>query len=200
MDALILVGSARKSGSTSILCSKAADSLTAAGVNVKVMYPYDMEIGHCTNCSTCEDLGRCVIDDDMTTIYKAMNGASIVIFGTPVHFSGISSILKQVMDRFQCAWHVPLKTKRVVGVIANGGTVDPYFNNIISELRSLSNTLNGKWGGCVTVRETDAGGLNELNLKDAHHFGITLYELAKELPRHPRTLSHVSPMVRTRTE
>jgi len=191
MDALILVGSARKSGSTSILCSKAADSLSAAGVNVKVMYPYDLEIGHCTNCNTCEDLGRCVIDDGMTAIYEAVNASSIVIFGTPVHFSGVSSILKQVMDRFQCAWHVPLRTKRVIGVIANGGTVDPCFNNIISELRSLSNTLNGKWGGCITVRETDTEGLNELNLKDAHHFGIALYELAKELPKHPKNLSRV---------
>jgi len=189
MDALILIGSARKSGSTSKLCSKASDSLRAAGVNVKVMYPYDMDIGHCTNCNTCEDLGRCVIDDDMTEIYDAVNNSSILILGTPVHFSGISSILKQVIDRFQCAWHVPLKTKRIVGVIANGGTADPYFNNIISEMRSLSNILNGKWGGSMTVRETDLGGLNGIILKDAYNFGTALYELAKELPKRPKNPS-----------
>ena len=172
-----------------MLCSKTADSLTAAGVNVKIMYPYDMEISHCTNCNTCEDLGRCVIDDDMSDIYKAVNDASILVLGTPVHFSGISSILKQVMDRFQCAWHIPLKTKRVVGVITDGGTADPYFNNIISEMRALSNILNGKWAGSITIRETDIGGLNEINLKDAYNFGTTLYELAKELPKRPKNPS-----------
>jgi len=189
MDALILVGSARKSGSTSILCSKAADALTASGVNVRIMYPYDMDINHCTNCNTCQDLRRCVMDDGMSDIYRAVICSEILLLGTPVHFSGISSILKQVVDRFQCAWHNPLKHKRIVGVIADGGTADPYFNNIISEMRAFSNTINGKWAGSVTVRETDIGGLNEINFRDAYNFGLNLYELAKELPKRPKNPS-----------
>ena len=168
-------------GSTDTLCKKVAEALSDSGFDVSFVYPHSLNIGHCVNCNKCKDLKRCAFFDGMDEIYEKINSSSILVLGTPVHFSGISSVLKQVIDRFQLYWyHTPSK-KRVVGLVANGGNKNPYFNNIISESTSVSNTLNGKWSGALTVRETDLGGLNDLVFQDAYRFGESLASSALRL-------------------
>lgn len=176
MRALIIVGSARIEGNTARLCEAVANALTSDDVDVITVHPSKMDISHCTNCGGCDDSEKCVIDDDMSIIYEMIEECDIIILGTPVHFSGVSSIMKQVVDRLQCFWvHPPSKGKTMAAVVC-GGSPDPCFRNVLSVCRSLSNSLGAEWGGEILVGNADKG-LKEKDLMDASELGKTLYQI-----------------------
>lgn len=177
-NAIVIVGSARRNGNTDILCSAAADAMRE-NMNVTTVYPSEMDIRHCTNCGGCDDSGVCVIDDDMRTIYNGIENSDVLLIGTPVHFSGVSSIMKQVIDRLQCMWvRSNDRSGKVMAVISNGGSPKPNFRNIISVCRSVSNSIGSDWAGELTVNDTD-NGLNDADLKNAASFGKHLIDQMK---------------------
>lgn len=174
MRAVMIIGSARRNGNTESLCAAAAESLEDGGFEVSSFRPFGMGISHCTNCGGCDDTGICIIDDDMKGIYDAVSKSDVVILGTPVHFSGTSSILKQVIDRFQCLWVRPeAGGRRILGLIADGGSEEALFRNIVSVARSVANTIGAEWGGEVCVNGTDSG-LSEGDISEAYNLGTRL--------------------------
>jgi len=179
MEAVLLSGSARPKGKTDTLCINAARALMDDGFEVRVFRPYNMRIAHCNNCGGCDGDGVCVIDDDMSEIYASVEVADIVVMCTPVHFSGISSILKQAIDRLQCFWVRPrIKKRKIFGLIACGGGPDPYFRNIISVSKAVANTLGAEWSGELTVPGTDKG-ITERQNDEAYGFGKKLSDAAR---------------------
>jgi len=175
----LVAGSARKGGNTDTLCAGVSEALSDEGFDIATFRPYDMEIGHCTNCGRCRRTGTCVIGDSMSEIYSEIREADVVVMCTPVHFSGVSSILKQVIDRLQCLWTMPsIPKKRVFGVVACGGSPQPIFRNIVSVCKAVANTLGAEWGGELTVPGTDAG-VSDGRKDDAYTFGIRLAETAR---------------------
>ena len=160
MNVLFIIGSAKKDGITSKLCDIVSSAMK--GVNVSFLYPIDMDIAHCTGCNLCSESGKCVIDDDMGTIYKTVRDSDAVILATPIHFSGPSSILKQVIDRYQCVWLTDRgKVKdKVAGLIVNGGSQSPIFSNTVSIAKAFAATIGAEWVSELKVGDTD-------NIKDA---------------------------------
>lgn len=62
----------------------------------------DMNIKRCLACGACADRtpGKCVINDDMQDVFKAIAKGDWIILATPLRFGGYSSLLKLVVDRF----------------------------------------------------------------------------------------------------
>jgi multimeric flavodoxin WrbA len=62
----------------------------------------DMSIKRCRGCGACGDKtpGRCIIDDDMQQVYRAIAKGDSLIILTPLRFGGYSSQLKIAVDRF----------------------------------------------------------------------------------------------------
>lgn len=167
------MGSARREGNTAVLCNVAADAMTQRGIEADVVHLYGMDIAHCTNCGGCDPTGECVIDDDMQHIYRMIEESDIIVFATPVHFSGMSSILKQAVDRMQCLWTHPRASSKRIAAIADGGSPEPVFRNIMSVARSVGNTLNGEWIGELMIGDTD-NGLRDDDIRAAREFGMRL--------------------------
>jgi multimeric flavodoxin WrbA len=172
MDVLFIKGSARDDSVTSKLAGIAAGAMPDA--NVTVMRPYEMNIRHCTGCGSCTGSGVCVMDDDMHLIYRAVENSDIVIVSTPVYFSGPSSIIKQVIDRFHCVW-VAGRTgtkKRTAALIAAGGRGSPIFSNTVSIAKAFAATIGAEWAGELTVCGTDSmGDIPEDTVREAYSFG-----------------------------
>jgi len=61
----------------------------------------DMNILPCRSCGSCglKTPGKCVIDDDMPKIMKAIATSSLYVMLTPIRFGGYSSQLKKAVDR-----------------------------------------------------------------------------------------------------
>ena len=177
MKARIIVGSARKGGNTDVQSQSVAEALTERGFEVETIYPSDLKISHCTGCNKCIADGRCHIGDDMQIIYDAFDDSDLFILATPVYFSGPSSIIKQVIDRFQCRWASvdEPETSRYVALLCNGGSRNPRFENIISIARAFAFGTRCKWAGECIVDSTDIDDVSKC-AKPSYKFGIELYE------------------------
>jgi multimeric flavodoxin WrbA len=156
MNVLFITGSARQNGITAKLSNIAASAMPDA--DVTVIRPHGMYIGHCKGCGSCARSGKCSINDDMNLIYQAVADADIVIIATPIYFSGPSSIIKQVIDRFQCVWASGAGIagkKRTAALIAAGGDPVPIFGNAVSIAKAFAKTIGAEWAGELTVSNTD---------------------------------------------
>jgi len=65
----------------------------------------------CKGCLVCKKTGQCVLDDDMESIRKSMSEADLLIFGSPVHFTHVSSVFQNFIERSI----VPLHTFEYLG-------------------------------------------------------------------------------------
>jgi len=97
--ALIILGSPRRHGNTATLAGWAADACAAAGLGTTFVYPDERAIGHCTACYRCFNTGRCVIEDDMDGVIRAIEAARLIVVCTPVAAGTVSAALKDLIDR-----------------------------------------------------------------------------------------------------
>jgi len=160
MKAAIVCGS-RDGGFTSVICNSFAKGLTVLGISSEVFFPIDMNISHCSGCDSCSESGVCEITDDMDIFYKIFAECDLLVLATPTHFSGPSSKIKTVIDRFQPAWFRRGKHPRFAAALISGGGKTPNFNNTISIFKAFSATAEMKWLGHLGIPNTD-----ELELHD----------------------------------
>ena len=154
MKALILCGG-KRGGFTSVMCEMFSSGLISENIESSVMHPLEMNIGHCDGCGKCSD-GKCVIDDDMDIIYKAFGESDLLVLSSPIRFSGPSSIIKTVMDRFQVCWYNEGKRPSYFAALLNGGMERPRFENVISSFKAFSITIDMEWLGELTISKTDS--------------------------------------------
>ncbi len=177
MKAAIIVGSARKGGNTDVQSQSVAEALAEKGFEVDTIYPSDLRIAHCNGCNKCVTSGRCHIGDDMQVIYDSFDDSDLFILATPVYFSGPSSIIKQVIDRFQCRWGSvdEPESSKYVALLCNGGSRNPRFENVISIARAFAFGTRCRWAGECIVDSTDIADVSKC-AKPSYKFGIELYE------------------------
>ena len=157
MKALILCGSGNREGFTNAMCQGAERALSSDGWDVDVPRPYDMDVRHCNGCLGCRKDGRCVIDDDMGEVYSLFEGADLLILATPIQFSGPSSVLKTVVDRFNPYWYRKGAHPSRCAAMMCGGSESPRFSNTVSILKAFSATVGMEWAGELCLGGTDSG-------------------------------------------
>jgi multimeric flavodoxin WrbA len=119
MKVLGIVGSPRKGGNTEILVREALTAVKEAGAETEIVLAADKNIAGCDGCSSCRQTGVCRIKDDMQPLYKQLEAADAVIFGTPVYFHNVTAQAKAIMDRmFLFLPDKRLKGKVVAPIVA----------------------------------------------------------------------------------
>ncbi len=102
MKILALIGSPRKQGNTDILVDEILRGAEAKGHSGEKLYLYDYEISPCIDCRGCKRGDYvCVLKDDMQDIYKKLQDADVIIFGTPVYWYGPTGKMKLLIDRLR---------------------------------------------------------------------------------------------------
>ena len=105
MLVLGLQGSPRKKGNTDILLSAFMETAKQSGAETSVINVYEQKIDPCIECSMCERMGACSIQDDMSQeIYPLLRRADIVVLASPIFFYNVTAPLKAVIDRTQTFW------------------------------------------------------------------------------------------------
>jgi multimeric flavodoxin WrbA len=94
-----LAGSPRKNGNTDTLLQKVAQGAKTQGAETTLFYLNDLNIRGCQACYACKKTGKCAVNDDMTGIYRAIDEANAVIFGSPIYFGRFTAQLAPAMDR-----------------------------------------------------------------------------------------------------
>ncbi|MCL1978757.1 MAG: flavodoxin family protein [Methanomassiliicoccaceae archaeon] len=154
MKALIICGS-RERGFTSEMCLSFSKGLAVHGISSEIVYPLEMNIGHCNGCGDCSADGRCSISDDMERIYEAFGKSGLLVLASPIHFSGPSSVIKTVVDRFQPVWFRKRGHPAFAAALLSGGSPAPRFNNTTSIFKALSATAGMEWFGALEISGTD---------------------------------------------
>ena len=95
-------------------------------------------------CDACrKNGGDCVAKDDTKTVIDKVYAADAVIFGTPAYWSGMSSQLKAVIDKFYSKTQQLKGQNKKVGVIAVGtaDVADIQYALISDQIRSMMDFL-----------------------------------------------------------
>jgi multimeric flavodoxin WrbA len=119
MEVLGIVCSSRKGGNTELLVKEALSSAEEAGAHTELVSVIGKNIGPCDGCNSCRKTGVCHLKDDMSSVYKHMETANAIIFGSPVYFGTVSAQAKAIMDRtFLFLPNMNLKGKVAAPILA----------------------------------------------------------------------------------
>ena len=98
---VILNGSPRKNGNTSMLAAAFTKGAEEAGHTVTSFFLDGMHIGGCKGCFGGHSSRECpcVQQDDMVQIYPVVKEADVVVLATPLYYWNMSGQLRTAVDR-----------------------------------------------------------------------------------------------------
>ena len=100
MKIAVLNGSP-KVGNTAAMIDAFKEGAEAAGHEVCVLHVGKMKIGGCLACEYCHGKGegKCVQKDDMEQVMPAYMDADMIVYGSPIYYSNLTSQLAAAMQR-----------------------------------------------------------------------------------------------------
>ena len=102
MRILGLVGSPRKGGNTDLLVSRILAGADASKHLTEKVHLYPLDISPCIDCRSCQKgKFQCAVEDDMKRLYPKLEGADVIVFGTPLYWYGPTGKMKLMMDRLR---------------------------------------------------------------------------------------------------
>ena len=101
MRVLIINGSPRQKGNTSIALAEIAKQLEKLGIESEIVWIGNKPVRGCIACNTCKDNpGACVFDDDVCNgIYAKMNSSDALIVGSPVYWGQPNGAVLSIIQR-----------------------------------------------------------------------------------------------------
>lgn len=124
MKVLLINGSPRKNGNTSIALSEVAKTLETCGIETQTIHIGTKAVQGCTACQKCHTLGRCVFKDELyETIHKSIQDIDGLIVGSPVYYAGPNGSLCAILDRvfYSASELLEYKPAAAVAVCRRGG-------------------------------------------------------------------------------
>jgi multimeric flavodoxin WrbA len=111
MKVVGIYGSPRKGGNSDQLLDKALEGAASAGAEVHKVFVRDLKMSGCIECGGCDKTGKCVVNDDMQTVYPLLQDADVVILASPIFFYSVTAQVKALIDRAQALWSRKMLTK-----------------------------------------------------------------------------------------
>lgn len=99
MKIVIINGSPRKNGCTTVILNQIQTELTLQGADVIFYNLSDIRMKHCMGCMSCFKSGHCHMDDDMDRISKEIEQADGLVLGSPTYASNVTGLMKDFIDR-----------------------------------------------------------------------------------------------------
>lgn len=99
MKVLLVNGSSRPNGCTSVALREAAHALEEDGVETEPVFIGNHPLPDCIACRKCRQTGECVFHDAVNDFVAKARAADGFIFGSPVYFAHPSGRLLTFMDR-----------------------------------------------------------------------------------------------------
>ena len=99
MKVLILNGSPRVNGNTSLAVRELEETFRADGVEVETAQLGAQDIRGCIACGRCEELGKCAIDDIVNELAPKFEAADGLIVASPVYYASANATLIACLDR-----------------------------------------------------------------------------------------------------
>ncbi len=99
MKVLIIGGSPRKGGNTSIALGEMEKIFVQEGIECETLQIGGKDIRGCMACGSCADLGRCVFDDIVNEAAQKFEQADGLVIASPVYYASANGTLISFLDR-----------------------------------------------------------------------------------------------------
>ena len=169
MKALIINGSPRQKGNTSIALTEIAKQLEKLGIESEIVWIGNKPVRGCIACNTCKDKpGACVFDDDVCNgISAKMNSSDALIVGSPVYWGqpngAVLSIIKRAFYSNGAAFRG--KPAAAVAVCRRGGATATFETlNMPFQMMSMPVVTSQYWN-IVYGREPGQAALDREGLQ-----------------------------------
>lgn len=169
MKVLIINGSPRKNGNTTIAVNEMVKIFEEEGLETRVVQIGNNNIRGCIACGSCFKKGQCVFDDVVNELAPEFESADGLVVASPVYYASANATLIACLDRLFYSTHFD-KTMKVGAsvVVARRGGLSATFDELnkyftISGMPVASsqywNSVHGREKGQA---EQDAEGLQTM--------------------------------------
>ncbi len=188
MKVLIINGSPRVNGNTSVALREMEAQFAKNGIETETIQVGNKNIRGCIACGKCAEKGKCVFDDAVNEIAPKFEASDGLVVASPVYYASANATLIALLDRlfYSTGFDKTMKVGASVVVARRGGCsatydeLNKYFT--ISGMPVASscywNSLHGRGKG---EAEQDLEGLQTMRmLADNMSFLIKSIALGKE--------------------
>ncbi len=139
MKVLILNGSPRRDGNTSIAVKEMVKIFEAENIDTEVVHVGTEAVRGCIACGKCGETGKCVFDDIVNEIAPKFEEADGLVVASPVYYASANATLIAVLDRLFYSTHFDKTMKVGASVVcARRGGCSATFDEL-NKYFSISN-------------------------------------------------------------
>ena len=131
MKVLMLNGSPRPEGNTSIALREMEQIFQAESVETEIIQVGNLDIRGCVACGGCAKLGRCVFDDIVNELAPKFEACDGMVVGSPVYYASANATLVALLTRL--FYSTPFDKTMKVGagvVVARRGGLSATFDEL----------------------------------------------------------------------
>ncbi len=123
MKVLMINGSPRKDGNTSLALREMEKIFKEDGFEVEIIRVGSLDIRGCIACGSCAEKGKCVFDDDVNEIAPKFEECDGLVVASPVYYASANATLIALLDRlfFSSSFDKRMKVGASVAVARRGG-------------------------------------------------------------------------------
>ena len=123
MNVLIINGSPRVGGNTSIALKEMEQVFAQVGIETETIQVGGKDIRGCIACGTCFTRGKCVFDDLVNQTAPKFEACDGLVIASPVYYASANGTLISFLDRlfYSCRFDKSMKVGASVVVARRGG-------------------------------------------------------------------------------
>ena len=99
MKVLMINGSPRTSGNTSMALEEMRKVFESEGIEAKIVQIGNKDIRGCLACGRCKELGKCVFNDVVNELAADFEKADGLVVASPVYYASANATLIAALDR-----------------------------------------------------------------------------------------------------
>jgi multimeric flavodoxin WrbA len=163
MKVLIINGSPRTGGNTSIAIREMETVFAQNGVEFETVQIGNKNIRGCIACNSCAEKGRCVFDDAVNELAPKFEEADGLVIASPVYYASANATLIACLDRLFYSTHfdktmkvgASIVTARRGGCSATFDELNKYFtiSNMPIASSQYWNSIHGRAAGEAEMDE-----------------------------------------------
>ncbi len=123
MKVLMINGSPRPNGNTSLALREMETVFTAEGIETEIVQVGNKAIRGCIACGKCAEKGKCIFDDAVNEIAPKFEACDGLVVGSPVYFASANATLVAFLTRlfYSTPFDKTMKVGAAVAVARRGG-------------------------------------------------------------------------------
>ena len=167
MNVLAINGSPHMDeGNTAMILNPFLAGMKEAGASIEVFYTRKLKIGPCNGDMSCwfKNQGECGQNDDMLMLLPKFSDADIIVWASPVYYSGITGPLKNLMDRQLPLYMMGVGSKKQKAVLVStcGAWELSMFDPLLAQMKAIYDRPEGGFEFAGALLRPMAEGVKEM--------------------------------------